>query len=287
MQLTPISEHIGVRVDGLDLSEPISEADRSALIDALAEHKMLLFRQGPISDDEHVALLGALGRIMHEENDTSLFTYVGNSRDAYVRGTDRLRFHSDWQCAVSGGIHVISLYAVEMDNDDPTIYADMVHAAQVLPDELRAEVSDAKLVQCTDFSGATPKDGHFRLSAQAEGVPDELFPRSVQPLLAHHRITGAELVNVSEQQTSHIEGCTEAESDAIFAELAPYQYGEDNQYTHHWQVHDLLVWDNLALQHARNASTAPSGRRLRRVTLNEIDFVDMFPDVPRSVTMMG
>ncbi|SRR6266702_5293607 len=285
MQLTPISDHIGIRVDGLDLSQPISESDSAALNAALAEHRMLLFRQGPISNDEHVALLESLGRIMREDDDQSLFTFVGNSKDAYVRGTDRLRFHSDWQCSKRGGIHVISLYAVEMENDDPTIYADMVHAAKSLPAELRAKVENLNLVQCTDFSGVSPIGGRFRLSAQGPGVPDELFPRSIQPLLNRHRITGVEVLNVSEQQTSNIEGMSEDESDVIFAELSAYQYGEDNQYTHHWQVHDLLIWDNLALQHGRNPSTAPSGRRLRRVTLNEVDFPELFPEVPKAATM--
>jgi alpha-ketoglutarate-dependent taurine dioxygenase len=285
MQFTPISDHIGVRVDGLDLGQPISEQDQSALKAALADYKLLLFRQGPISDDEHVNLLGSLGRIMHEEDDSSLFTFVGNTKDAYVRGTARLRFHSDWQCAASGPIHVISLYAVEMEHDDPTIYADMTYAVRTLPAELRARIQDYKLVQCTDFSGATPIDGQFRLSAQGPGVPDNLFPRSIHPMIAKHRITGEELLNLSEQQTSHIDGMSEPESDAVFAEIAPFQYGEANRYTHHWQVHDLIIWDDIALQHARNASTRASGRRLRRVTLNERDFVDMFPEVPDAVTM--
>src|SRR6266568_1215010 len=65
-----------------------------------------------------------------------------------------------------------------------------------------------------------------------------------------HRVTGEELLSLSEQQTSHIEGMSEPESDVVFAEIISFQYGEANRYTHHWQVHDLLIWDDIALQHA-------------------------------------
>jgi taurine dioxygenase len=285
VEFVPLSDHIGVQVRGLDLSGPFSARDTADLGQALNENKVLLFRQGPIAEDNHVRLLATLGRIMHEENETSLVTYVANSPDAYVAGTARLRFHSDWQCAVSGPVRVISLYAVEMEHDDPTIFADMTYAAKSLPDDLRAKVEHLDLIQCHDFSGATPIDGRFRLSTQAPGVPDEYFPRSTHPLLGQHRVTGEELLNVSEQQTSHISGLDEEASDEIFAELAVYQYGQSNLYVHHWQVHDLLIWDNIALQHARNQSTTASGRRLRRVALNELDFAQMFTDIPESATM--
>jgi taurine dioxygenase len=285
VEFVPITDHIGVHVRGLDLSVPSDSRDIADLGQALADHKVLLFRQGPIAEQDHIRLLAALGRIMHEENAESLVTYVANSPGAYVSGTARLRFHSDWQCAVSGPVRTISLYAVEMEHDDPTIFADMTYAAKSLPDDLRAKVEHLDLIQCHDFSGATPIDGRFRLSAQAPGVPDEYFPRAIQPLLARHRITGEELLNVSEQQTSHIAGMDEAESDEIFAELAAYQYGENNLYVHHWQVHDLLIWDNIALQHARQQSMTASGRRLRRVALNELDFAELFADVPGGAKM--
>lgn len=285
MELVPLSDHIGVQVRGLDLSAPFSARDTADLSQALHANKILLFRQGPIAEQDHVRLLAALGRIMHEENEESLVTYVANSPDAYVSGTARLRFHSDWQCAVSGPIGIISLYAVEMEHDDPTIFADMTYAAKSLPDDLRAKIEHLELIQCHDFSGATPIDGRFRLSTQALGVLDEYFPRSTHPLLGRHRITGEELLNVSEQQTSHIASMGEGKSDEIFDELAAYQYGESNLYVHHWQVYDLLIWDNIALQHARGQSTAATGRRLRRVALNELDFAQMFANLPESATI--
>jgi taurine dioxygenase len=285
MRFIPLSDHIGAQVHDLDLDRPISAEVAAELHQALGAHKLLLFRQGSISDDTHVRLLESMGRIMREDEAGSLFTHVGTTPDAYVKGTDRLRFHSDWQCAESGALQVISLYAEEMEHDDPTIFADMTYAARSLPSDLRDRVASFDLVQCTDFSGATPKDGHFRLSAQAPGVADAYFPRSVHPLLGRHRVTGEELLNVSEQQTSHIVGMSEDESDVVFAELAQHQYGDDNRYVHHWQVGDLVIWDNIALQHARDASTGPSGRRLRRVVLNELDFADLFAELPEAVTM--
>ena len=40
------------------------------------------------------------------------------------------------------------------------------------------------------------------------------------------------------------------------------------QYTHHWQVGDVIVWDNLSLQHARTAFPASQSRTLRRIQID-------------------
>ena len=68
----------------------------------------------------------------------------------------------------------------------------------------------------------------------------------------------------------HIEGRTCAESDelidAIFAEL----YEPSNVYVHHWTVGDLVIWDNLLLQHGRPANPNSVRRSLRRVMMNTV-----------------
>ena len=85
MQFTPISDHIGVRVDGLDLSQPIAAGDRAELKEALAKHKMLLFRHGPVNDDEHVQLLASLGRIRRDSPSGSAYAISEATLEQQVR----------------------------------------------------------------------------------------------------------------------------------------------------------------------------------------------------------
>jgi taurine dioxygenase len=55
------------------------------------------------------------------------------------------------------------------------------------------------------------------------------------------------------------------ESDAARHEIHEHVYAEHNTYIHDWQVGDLVVWDNIALQHGRRPVPDDGPRTLRRV----------------------
>jgi hypothetical protein len=48
-------------------------------------------------------------------------------------------------------------------------------------------------------------------------------------------------------------------------------------YVHDWQLHDFVIWDNLAVQHARlaEAAIADGARALQRVTINEVTYPEL------------
>src|SRR5690606_36994699 len=88
-------------------------------------------------------------------------------------------------------------------------------------------------------------------------------PTAEHPVVMPHPVTGDDLLYVSAMQTDSIVGLPEDESEALLARCWEVLYAPDNVYEHVWSPGDLLVWDNLALHHARRAV---SGRRtLRRV----------------------
>jgi taurine dioxygenase len=70
---------------------------------------------------------------------------------------------------------------------------------------------------------------------------------------------------VGQMQTDAIVGLDEPASETLLAELWSELYAPRNVYTHQWRVGDLVVWDNLAVQHARDDVAVGSGRTLRRV----------------------
>ena len=51
---------------------------------------------------------------------------------------------------------------------------------------------------------------------------------------------------------------------------SPHLYSGEFTYEHRWRLGDLIVWDNVAVQHARR-DPAGGNRTLQRVTLAEID----------------
>ena len=63
LELTPITPHIGVEVDAIDLNDDLDDTTVGALRDALVRHKVLVFRHQPITPAAHVALARRFGEL--------------------------------------------------------------------------------------------------------------------------------------------------------------------------------------------------------------------------------
>ena len=103
---------------------------------------------------------------------------------------------------------------------------------------------------------------------QLTSPPDETtHPRMVHPVVRRHPRTGERLLFVNELMTSHIEAIGNDESEELIQRAYQLLYAPRNTYVHEWRVNDLIIWDNIALQHARARPITGSRRKLRRVTV--------------------
>jgi taurine dioxygenase len=58
---------------------------------------------------------------------------------------------------------------------------------------------------------------------------------------------------------------SEQESDELLGVLFDHLYDKSKEMAHHWREGDLVVWDNIALQHARpNVQSEGPARTLRK-----------------------
>jgi alpha-ketoglutarate-dependent taurine dioxygenase len=101
-------------------------------------------------------------------------------------------------------------------------------------------------------------------------APTDEYPRHTTPAIVRHPTTRQALLSVYEQQSSHIVGWTDDTSEALLQRLFAHLYRPEHVYDHHWQAHDLVVWDNVALQHGRRANPNAVRRSLRRVAIHDI-----------------
>ena len=92
-----------------------------------------------------------------------------------------------------------------------------------------------------------------------------------------HPTTGQELLSVNEMQTDRIIGLDEPESEETLEALWALLYAPENTYSHQWRVGDLVVWDNIAVQHGRPAPPRHEPRTMRRVTMAEYSVFDLVP----------
>ena len=149
---------------------------------------------------------------------------------------------------------------------------DAVRAASALPAGLRARLEGRSVLNVYDFQ--RPDDRPMRLIEV-----DPRSPRHEHPVLGRHRRTGAEVVLANELHTDHVVGLPKAESDALLADLFAVLYDREHVLEHHWRVGDLVLWDNVALQHGRPVPPGVEPRTLQRVTLGRYTPGELVPDL--------
>jgi alpha-ketoglutarate-dependent taurine dioxygenase len=98
------------------------------------------------------------------------------------------------------------------------------------------------------------------------------------PISYRHPRTGKTLLYVSPQLTHHIEGMSYDDSEALLDALFDHMYAEENVYTYEWREGDLVVWDNIAMQHARPDLRADAAPRTLRKTLVPSPMMYMVPE---------
>jgi taurine dioxygenase len=226
---------------------------------------LVLIRDLHLSMDEQLELCSVFGPVLRGSRENY---FVSNVRPDGLLGTEEFLFHNDVPFVPApylGG----SLHAVDVaDGVSGTRYASGFRAFEQLPEGLRVRLDGLNALQVRRRAGTR----RTRLS--------DLHPRdltTVHSVVGRHAITGQPYLFVNEDMTATLIGMSERESDELLAELFSYLYGPGNVYEHTWRPGDIVIWDNLALQHARRAITATGRRTLQRVTIADIGFYDQSP----------
>jgi taurine dioxygenase len=259
MRFRRLHESLGAEVLDFDLRAPTSANDVEALRHAFDEHQLLLFRGGsPVSPERQMEITGWLGPLVDDLGDGRRWSTLTNADDA---GRIRLRFHSDFTYT-EAPIRGISLHALAIPPGGATTsFVSGVRAWATLPSG-RQEV----------LAGMTVRHAHV------SSISPEL-PRFVahHPLRLSHPRTGEPVLFVTEHHADRIEELDEDESDRVLAELFAHLYARERVYVHAWQLYDLVLWDNLAIQHAREdeAAVADGERTFQRVALNDRSYQEL------------
>jgi taurine dioxygenase len=258
LHTTALSDHLGVELHGVARGSIGDPAFGRELCELIGRHHLLLWREGSVSVDEQLAIMAHFGEIVDEGGDGRRYVYVSNAREDGVLAMGRqLVFHSD-NVFTPAPLNISSLYGERIVGETaPTLFANAVRACALLDDATTERLAGARALNLSGFAG-----GSYRYrDAEVEAH----HPRAVHPVITRETFAGTPALMVSEQQTDRILDWPPDESEATLQALFATLYRPDNIYEHHWREGDLVVWDNLALQHGRPPLSQPGERTLRRV----------------------
>lgn len=275
LELRQLSAAFGTEVVGLAAGAPLDERTRGVLREAFDERGLLVFRGLAIDRDFQTELADALIGYERPAGDGGRAeTLVSNREPDGLAPYGRLLFHSDMMWAPEP-FNVLSLYAVDVDPPVvPTVFASPVAAWQALPEELRTRVTGLHAVHVT---GQQRRGGEEDL---LEAIRER--EQSVtSTVLREHPRTGRPLLYVGQMSTREIMGLPGADSEALLEELFGYLYDPARVVTHEWRQGDLVVWDNLAVQHARPAVRRDGPVRTLRKVISPIPSLAGIAESPR------
>lgn len=277
VKILPVDAPIGAEIRGVDLSKPLDDDTFAAIENAFNDHAVIWFRGQTISPEQQVAFSERFGEI--EVNAFNKFALPENPKVLIVSNIKEdgkdigyadagSHWHTDMSYTATPP-RMTMLYAIEVpaENGKPlgdTLFASATAAYDSLPDDTKSRIDGLKATH--------------RFAAKERGVkkPVELTPEQiaknpdvVHPVARTHPITGRKALYVRTGECIGIPGMPDDEALPLIKELSDRTIRPEFLYRHQWQIGDVLMWDNAAVQHwAPRDYEWPQRRRMHRTTVN-------------------
>jgi len=250
----------GIQLEGIDLHE-VQPADvRERVRAGWLEQGLVLVRGQELDVGEHqrfVEWFGPISTAGYASVSDASEKYISNTRAEGVARQGSLLKHQDF-CFYETLLPGLSLYAEEVPGSGgETVFASTQLAYERLPDALKERIKGLHARHVYDYRNDYGTQ-RFRIAA----APDA--PTATHPVVMPHPVTKRPLLFVNELMTDSIVELDEPDSEDLLHELWTYLDDPAVRYEHQWQPGDLIVWDNLALQHGRRDFAPGERRSLRR-----------------------
>lgn len=249
LDIRPLSKTMAAEVRGLDLSKPLDDATRQAILAAFLKYKVLAFRNQKLGKAEQIAFTEQFGTLeRHAKSNVGrdafplVHTVSNLGPDGQPSGAVKsTRWHSDKSFRPEPSMATI-LHAVTLPPDGgDTCFADMQAGFEALPEDEKTELSPMKVIHSWQHS----RDNVGKVFTQEE-LADA--PDMIHPLVRRHPDTG-ECALFLGMHAAFLDGMSKEDSQAKIEALEDHCTQERFVYRHHWQQGDVLMWDNRCLLH--------------------------------------
>jgi taurine dioxygenase len=266
---------LGAEASGIDLAKPLSQAEIEA-IEAARRTRFVVVIRGPVmSDPQLIAFSRRFGELdppgpnpygeafneaYPEINVIS--NVVENGKPIGGLGDGEAVWHADMTYMEVPPKAAI-LHAIEVPPDGGnTYFADMFAAYEMLPQALKNATEGRVAVHDASRNSA----GMLRKGyAEVTDVRETVGAR--HPLTRTDRETGRKALFLGRRRNSYVTGMSVADSEALLDAL--WAHATQTRFTmcHRWRAGDLLMWNNLAVLHRRDAFDPKTRRVMHRTQI--------------------
>ncbi len=273
LTFTPLPGRFGLSVTGLDLRASLSDADFSALRAAFDQHAVLVLRGRPIDDAQQIAFASRFGMLERtrlgsqgQGGELTILTNIGPdgtvvppSNRQWINTLANQLWHSDSSFKPIPALASMLSGRIVPAHGGETEFIDMRIVWNALPDAWKAEVEGLVAIHNLAHSRAQVDPAHLTAQERA-GVPPVRQP------MVRTLPSGAKSLYIG-SHVEAIEGMAPDVARELLLRLLAFAEQPAHVYTHTWQAHDLLIWDNRATLHRGRAFDPAQPRYLVRATV--------------------
>ncbi len=251
----PLTFRFGTEIVGLDLTEELTDEEKSQVITLFNSASVLLFRNQTLTPAQLSAFTKTFGALdIHHLAENTFPNYPevrvlsnkkkadGSLIGAYKGGH---HWHSDLSYKEITGKATL-LYGVEcpLEGGD-TLFADMHSAYEDLPVEVKIKLEGRMATHDRNwrYSELYPR----RPALTQEQI--KKVPPIKQPAVITHPESKRQALFVNKTMVSKIDGISDVDAQALTLEVETFSTQKKYVYRHSWQKGDLVVWDNRATMH--------------------------------------
>ncbi|NKJ00960.1 TauD/TfdA family dioxygenase [Novosphingobium sp. SG707] len=258
--IKPLPFALGATIECGDVSR-LDAAAQALIRQAYLDHLVLVFPGQHLSDDEQIAFTSLFGPVTDSytglaDGKRRMVAMVSNQPGGGL-GFGELRWHSDHSFeARPFSASILQAIAIPPSGGD-THYSNMYLALDTLPDGLKAKIRGLTIKNAISTNSAGEQIG--------EAITDvRLHKGPSHPIIRTHPETGRNALYLGRRPDAYINGLSLEESEDLLNALWAHASNGDFAYPHRWQVGDVVVWDNRATMHRRDAFDETQTRILHR-----------------------
>ncbi|MBI1263043.1 MAG: TauD/TfdA family dioxygenase [Rhizobiales bacterium] len=277
IKVIPTGAALGAEIQGVDLSAPLSADDREAILQAWADHIVLLFRGQSINDDDLIVFSRHFGELeiapasatdmagSQEKSRPEIWiisNVVEGGKPIGALGDKEAEWHTDMSYVDEPPMASV-LYSLEIPSKGgDTSFANMYRAYETLPDDLKQQIEG----RMANHDSSMTSVGELRAGASAVLDVREA-PGAKHAMVRTHPVTGGKALYLGRRMNAYVLGEAVDASDRLLDALWAHCTKPEFAWTHKWQVGDLLIWDNRCAIHRRDAFNGKERRVMHRTQI--------------------
>jgi taurine dioxygenase len=273
LHIRPMGPHTGGEITGVDVKR-LDDAGFAPIYEAWLKYGVTVVRGQELEIPDFIRYSRRYGIVVPHPSkstrhpDYPELTLLGTNKFGpdgklntaiYRRGGES--FHTDGAYD-EVPFKATQLYALAVPSKGGnTHFSSMYVAYDVLPERLKTLLEGRR--------GAFTYGGRRKAQALLNEEDRDRAP-AFHPMIRTHSETGRKSLYFDPGKILYIEGLEPKQNDDVIDELTGRMIAPDAEYSHQWQVGDIVIWDNRCLVHKAAADYPPEEDRIHwRVSIKE------------------